>query len=368
VSEFAWLVEVLDPTGRAVLLLPDILGQPRSARPPPPGFLNYEVPARERFSGEVLGTLRVQFRTDALVDRGAAGGGITGSVLAVVDRRTGISLTSLPVDPEIFNRERFMWGEEGWLSIGREVVDPPIRLIMAAPLGPVTAPLEEAARQGTMALLLVVVGTFVLATLFSHWLTRSLEGLSTAAGGLAAGDLNAQVEETGPPEVRETAAAFNAMSATLRQTLDHLSQKEALAAVGEFAASLAHEVRNPLTSVRMDIERCAGRLEADPVQARVLADRALVAIDRLNASVTGILRVSRIGGGVLGPVDLRLPLEAAVRAAAPRFKEQGCVLHFETPPAPIEVVGDLGSLEQLVLNLLLNAAEARRGSGHPPGR
>jgi signal transduction histidine kinase len=366
ISEFAWLIEVVDTGDRTVLRLPDGLGQPRADRSPPPGFLNYDVPVRERFSGNVLGTLRIRFRSDALVSTTTPSPGLTGTVLAIVDRRNGTALTPFPIDPSLFEQERFSLGndeKEEWLALGRDVVDPPLRFALAAPLGPVLTPLEEASRRGTLVLLLVVGATFALATLFSHRLTRSLEGLSTAAAAVAAGDLDARVDETGPPAVRDTAASFNTMSATLRETLDHLSQREALAAVGEFAASLAHEVRNPLTSIRMDLERCGRKLDDEPAVARELAGRALTEIDRLNASVSDFLRIARSGGRTMEPLDLRAPLEAAVRAAQPRFAERGCVLEFDPPPDPIEVRGDAGSLEQLVLNLLLNAADASRTGG-----
>lgn len=366
ISEFAWLIEVVDTGERTVMRLPDDLGLTRSDRSPPPGFLNYDVPVRERFSGDVLGTLRIRFRSDALVNAMAPSPGLTGTVLAIVDRRNGTALTPFPIDPELFEQERFSLGgqdPEEWLAVRRDVVDPPLRFDLAAPLGPVLTPLEEAARRGTIVLLLVVGATFALATLFSHRLTRSLEGLSTAAAAVAAGDLDARVDESGPPAVRETAAAFNSMSATLRETLDQLSQREALAAVGEFAASLAHEVRNPLTSIRMDLERSTRKLDSDPHGSRDLVERALAEIDRLNASVTDFLRIARSGGRIMDPLDLRAPLEAAVRVAQPRFAERDCVLVFEPPSEPIEVLGDAGSLEQLVLNLLLNAAEACRAGG-----
>jgi signal transduction histidine kinase len=357
VSGVAWMIEIRDLEGRPIARLPDDLGEPRSRSSPPPGFLNFDVVARERFSGEPLGTLAVQFRSDGLVAPALAPG-VSGSVLAILDRRTGSSLTPLPVDPELFAHDRFEWGDEEWLSVSRDVLDPPLRFTLAAPLGPVTTPLADAARRGTLALLFAMLATFGLATLFSSRLTASLEGLSRAAVAVEAGDLDARAQEEGPPAVRELARAFNGMSGALRSTLDRLSQREALAAVGEFAASLAHEVRNPLTSIRVDLERSARKLDGDPEATRALLARALREVDRLNASVTDFLRVARSGRVTFSDIDLRAPLEAAVRAAGPRFAERGCMLKHVSDPDPVWVLGDEGALEQLVLNLLLNAADA----------
>jgi signal transduction histidine kinase len=147
------------------------------------------------------------------------------------------------------------------------------------------------------------------------------------------------------------------MGRRLSETLDRMSKKEALAAVGEFAASLAHEVRNPLTSIRMDLERCGRKVEDDPAAARALAERALHEIDRLNTSLSDVLRVARDRSPPSSEIDLRTPLGAAVRAAAPRLAERECTLDFAEGSGPVSVIGDAPSLEQLFLNLLLNAAE-----------
>jgi len=247
--------------------------------------------------------------------------------------------------------------------VSRDVVEPPLRFTLAAPLGPVMTPMSEAARRGSIALLVATLATFGLATVLTRRLTASLEDLSRAAGSVAAGDLEARVEEAGPPAVRALARAFNGMSAALRRTLDRLSQREALAAVGEFAASLAHEVRNPLTSIRVDIERSTRKLDHDPEATRALLQRALGEVDRLNTSVTDFLRIARSGHVTFSGIDLRTPLEAAARAAEHRFAERGCTLDYVPAPEPVPVRGDAGSLEQLVLNLLLNAADAMQPGG-----
>jgi signal transduction histidine kinase len=153
------------------------------------------------------------------------------------------------------------------------------------------------------------------------------------------------------------------MTENLQQVLQKLSQQEAVAAVGEFAASLAHEVRNPLTSVSVDLQRTQRKIETEPEEARALVERALGEIERLNESVSDFLRVARSGRVILTPVDLRLPLEAAVRAAEPHFQTKGATLEYATPAESICVQADVGAIEQLVLNLLLNSADELDAGG-----
>jgi signal transduction histidine kinase len=82
-------------------------------------------------------------------------------------------------------------------------------------------------------------------------------------------------------------------------------------------------------------------------------------VRRLDASVSDALRLAR--SGHLSPVtlDLRQSLEAAYRAAEPRFASRGAQLQtLALPSEPVRIKGDPGALEQLFLNLLLNAADA----------
>jgi len=194
-------------------------------------------------------------------------------------------------------------------------------------------------------------------------LTLSLQRLAVAADAVSRGDRGHRIDVPDDDEVGRVARAFNGMTLSLRHTLDHLARRERLAAVGEFASSLAHEVRNPLTSLRMDLERIEEQVPpASPL--RVSLERALRVVTRLNDTVSGALRVARSGTAGSELMDLRVPLERAVEVAAPAIEQSGGVL--EIPNAtelPIMVRGDPNALEQLFLNLLLNGAQALEAGG-----
>jgi len=171
------------------------------------------------------------------------------------------------------------------------------------------------------------------------------------------------VEVAAEDEVGRVARAFNQMTDSLRRTLRELAQRESLAAVGEFAARLAHEVRNPLTAVRVDLQRAEERIE-DPA-ARDLVARTLRAVARLDATVAGALRVARSGNVERRPLALRGPVEAAMESARPEFAAHGARLQpIEDGAGALTVNGDAAALEQLFLNLLLNAAQAAGAGGH----
>jgi two-component system sensor histidine kinase AtoS len=213
-----------------------------------------------------------------------------------------------------------------------------------------------------IALVVVSLLALLAATVVSARLTRSLEELASAAAAVSLGRLDAGASEVGSVEVRKVSRAFNAMIEHVRVLLRTVAQQRAAAAVGEFAASLAHEIRNPLTAVRLDIEDARDRL-ADPSTAGLL-DHALAEIDRLDSTVRGTLRIAASGTIDLAPMDLSDPVRAAIRAAQPRSQEVGASIERALDARPTRVRGNAAAIEQLVLNLVLNAIDAAGDGGH----
>jgi two-component system sensor histidine kinase AtoS len=212
-----------------------------------------------------------------------------------------------------------------------------------------------------LALLAIALLAFILATWVTGRLTRSLGQLAAAADAVSAGDLERTVDETGGDEARRVAHAFNTMVRSLRETLAKLTQKESLAAVGEFATSLAHEVRNPLTSVRLILQKAKASSE-DP-KCGELISTALSMLDGLNRTVSGALSVAESGMVKAEIIDLRDPLEAAIRTAEPEFQSRGARLEALRLLGGVPMHGDPAALERLFLNLLLNAAQTLAPEG-----
>ncbi|MEO7502325.1 MAG: ATP-binding protein [Gemmatimonadaceae bacterium] len=321
------------------------------------------VPVYNRATGALIGRLESHLTTESLVPIGAGGPTGVGAVLQVVDRASGTSLGALPFDQTLMSRAAFELGGERWLVRRRALEEPAISVAAAAPLGAYTLPFQDAARKGTLAILVVALGALGVATLLTRRVTRSLEELASATHAVAAGDLDRRVAEGGDDEVGKVGRAFNAMTESLRNMIRQLSQREALVAVGEFAAALAHEVRNPLTSIRIDLQRVEEKLPGDS-PLRVQLGRALREVQRLDQTVSGALRIARSGSIACDLVDLRVPLQRAIEVATPAFEQSGAALdQVDIGSGALPVRGDEAALEQLFLNILLNAAQALDENG-----
>jgi len=193
-------------------------------------------------------------------------------------------------------------------------------------------------------------------------LGRSVDALVNAADAVSSGDLTRDVSATGPVEVRRLAGAFNRMTVSLRSVLGELSQRRALAAVGEFAGALSHEVRNALTPVEVDLERAQER-SGDDARTNVLIGRALSQVRRLEGAVSGALAVARSGFVTRERIDLHETLRTAMQHAEPVFHEAGSEVVLISAASPIWIDGDANALRQLFVNLLLNAGQASTSFG-----
>ena len=354
-----WVVGA-DETGAPVLLAAgDSLKVGGGAAPD--GF-ETSVPIRRQIGGEVLGRVDARFRIASLIQGWTGGIAGASAVLAVVDRSTGAITAPLPFDASLLRTGRFRWGGDEWLTESRRMDDPNLEIVAAAPLTSFMEPFDRAARTGAIALAAVTVAAFILVTLLTRRVTHSLVALAAAADAVAVGDLDRQVEARTGDEVGRLAAAFNLMVDSLRKTLAQLSQRQAVAAVGEFASALAHEIRNPLSALRINLQHVEERLQSEP-SLREPVQYALRDIARLESTVAGALRLARTGTMSMEPVVLGDALDAASRLARAEATRRHVSVEVAVT-APVTLRGNAAALEQLFLNLLLNATEATPPGGH----
>ncbi|HWQ92190.1 MAG TPA: GAF domain-containing protein [Clostridia bacterium] len=143
---------------------------------------------------------------------------------------------------------------------------------------------------------------------------------------------------------------------------EELRQNEKLSALGLLAAEVAHEIRNPLTVMKMlyhslDLQFPEG--DARRKDARIIGEK----IEHLNRIVEQILDFARSTEPAFAPVDLNRLIEELGLLVRHKLKQQGIVLEKRTQAELPMVFGDGPQLEQAFLNLILNASEAMRGGG-----
>jgi signal transduction histidine kinase len=191
-------------------------------------------------------------------------------------------------------------------------------------------------------------------------LTRSLRTLSVATQQVASGAFREPIAMRGSDEVAALAKAFNAMALRLRR-VDEMKE--------EFFATISHELRSPLTSVReaaqLLIEGVPGEL--NPKQNR-LAKIIGSSADRLLRLVNQILELSRLRAGMqqirFARVDVDRLADRAVEELRPRAEEAAVELQRERAGASFVIAGDEDRLMQVIVNLLANAVRFTPRGGH----
>lgn len=315
----------------------------------PARTLSVEMPVEA--DGKRIGTLVAQVALASVLGSGLGQALIPGASLTILDNN-GATLVGGDDAQSAGTNGRF-----GIESIARSARVAPLRIIIAAPSAPYVRPFDQAARKGVGVLMIVALLALATSWFVTARVTHSLAELSDAASAVAAGNLSRTVTATGDGEVGRLAQAFNDMTTSLRHTLAELSQQRSLAAVGEFAASLSHEVRNSLTAVRVDLQHARRHLPADAPGGR-LVGRALESVRRLDGTVSGALRIARSGQVARTRLDLNDVLQRAMLGAEPSFAEHQAILEPLDTERRVAIDGDAGALEQLFLNLLINAAQA----------
>lgn len=165
--------------------------------------------------------------------------------------------------------------------------------------------------------------------------------------------------------VERTAGELRQAYEELQQTQSRLIQSEKLASTGRLAAGIVHEIGNPLASILglLDLQLlCRGRPE-DRAECRDRSERVAGEIARLKRILQGLLDYARPAPLELVPVDVNEAVDTALGLVASQKEFDGIKWLKEfSPPCP-RAVTDKHLLEQVLINLLLNAAQATTRAG-----
>ena len=186
---------------------------------------------------------------------------------------------------------------------------------------------------------------------------RAEGSIKTDSGSFPIGVTTTRIGEDDEGEPSVTAIFTDIADQKQLEAL-HL-RAERLEAVAELSASLAHEIRNPLASIRSSIEQLSRSARADEDE-RFLAQLVLRESDRLNRLLTEFLDFARVQVTQSRPLDMGEIVEAAIEIVRqhPDCPDTAQIA-IRRDPAPIE--GDEDLLHRIVVNLVLNALQASDG-------
>jgi signal transduction histidine kinase len=242
---------------------------------------------------------------------------------------------------------------------------PPWTVMSIASVADFAPPFERARSvQLTIVLALTALITIAFVQLL-RGATRSLEDLTRAAETVGRGDLDPALPRPESDEVGRLTVAFDQMVRRVREMITQVESSRQMAVIGEFASRIAHEIRNPLTSIKLNLQGLArdARLGSLPAHNAAAVDICLLEIDRLDGVVGGVLTLAQTAPTNLVPCSLHTIVLESLRVVAAQADAQGVIIDTGLHAEPDAVRADGARLHAALLNLLLNALAAMPHGG-----
>jgi len=226
---------------------------------------------------------------------------------------------------------------------------------------------------GTALVLLLVVSTVFVWRVVHKPVQELIAGTHRVAGG----DLDYRLPVRSRDEIADLAESFNKMTAELaeararllEQTHNALAGSEKMASLGKLAATVAHEVNNPLFGILTYAKLCHRAIDgsdlAEDVRRPIAEQLAVIEHEsrRCGEIMRNLLTFARQAPRRREPNDLNELVGRAVRLMKHQFEIQGIEMQVDLAVEPASVDCDAGQIQQVVLALLINAAEAMPQGG-----
>lgn len=205
---------------------------------------------------------------------------------------------------------------------------------------------------GAVAIVLVIA----LGLAIASRVTRPLHRLQSQVGEIAEGDFRSMPVPRKEDEIADLSRSINRMAEMLADYERNIRQNERLHTLGQLGGGIAHQIRNSVTGCRLAVE-----LHASECQQQGDGESLRVAIRQLELMekyLQRFLRLGRVGATSHVQTNLVAVVENVVSLVGPTARHVGVELQWEPPDGPTSIQGDADSLEQMLVNLVLNAVEA----------
>ncbi len=245
------------------------------------------------------------------------------------------------------------------------LAEPPWTVVSTASVAESAPPFARTRLINLALILLAAVVISIAFLIVTARMTRSLGVLTAAADQVAQGDFDPDLPPSGQDEIGKLSRAFGIMVRQVREMLRRIQESRHMAAVGAFASQLSHEIRNPLTSIKLNLQS----LERDVAEKKISEEYA----GPINICLREVKRLDRVAGGVLSVARTRPPnrmacsVHDAVRdgleTLTPQLKDSRVEVRMDFAASSDTVVGDAEQLKGVFLNLFLNAVDAMPQGG-----
>ena len=215
-------------------------------------------------------------------------------------------------------------------------------------------------------IVLAVIATLALSLFIAYfvrkWIGKPVRELVTATNQVSSGNFNYSIDDLGKDELGILAKSFNKMTKNLAEARQQLFQSDKLASLGRLAAGVAHEINNPLTAVLTYSSFLQKRTKDNP---EVQEDLGVIVREtiRCREIVKNLLDFARPSVPKLHGADINKIIRSAIEVVASQLLLKRIELDADLDTALPEVTVDANQMQQVFINLLVNAADAIGDNG-----
>ena len=251
-------------------------------------------------------------------------------------------------------------------------------LEISRPADVIDATADDLQRVATLVLLIIGITTLMVGVFAMRLVSRPITKLLRGIDDVAKGDLSHVILSERDDEIGAIATRFNEMTFSLRESRgetqrqneaklaleQRLGQTEKLATLGQLAAEIAHEVGTPLNVIAgraRSIQRKSRDPEAVEKNAGIVAEQTA----RITRIIQRLLDFTRRKVGTTPPAEVNLNdiAQSTIELLAGQFASARVKVRFERTELSARVAGDSDRLQQVLINLLLNAVQAMPDGG-----
>jgi nitrogen fixation/metabolism regulation signal transduction histidine kinase len=207
--------------------------------------------------------------------------------------------------------------------------------------------------------------TVIIAISFTRQITHPIVELTEATGRVAEGDFSIQIISQRNDELGTLIRSFNTMVQELEKSRAILVRNEKISIWQNMAQQLAHEIKNPLTPIKLSAERVLRRWQSDPQSINEILESSMLAIIHETEELSTLINEFRTLSKPMEPSSsstiLREPVEEVINAYSSSYPQvKFDIEHVQTG---IEIKIDKHRLSQIITNLVINAIDAMNGCG-----
>ena len=239
---------------------------------------------------------------------------------------------------------------------------PGVLVAVVAETTEVTAAIRSVARTILLTSLASLVALVLVSQLVARRVTAPLDQLVRFAQHTSAGSRSPGRARAGDDEVGRLGQAFNEMMDRLDASQSALVRSEKLALAGLIAARVAHDIRNPLASMKIQAQLLESRVKGDP-RSGTLVNAVLDDISQVESVIRDLIELARPGEIRRMPADMNAVLRTILRQLDARLLHRKVSVEAELSDRLPLVHIDRERLSQALLNVIVNAVDAMPNGG-----